>query len=108
MKKIALVLVLISALMNCTNEANHLIEGSIETLGLEANQTVYVYEVNEKFLSPVDSSKVDKTGEFSMAIKSPKNGVFLFGSSMVNTIPIVLNDKAKKIETICLKAYGLK
>ena len=98
MKKIVLALIGIITLINCGNETNPTVEGKIQTFGLESNQMVYIYKLNDKSMSAIDSALVGKNGEFKIELQDSNKGIFHFGSSRVNTLPIVIKNETKKIE----------
>jgi hypothetical protein len=91
MKKLSLYIIVLFALLNCEKQANHVINGSVDMIGLAENQQVYLYALEDKFLTPIDSVVLSKEGKFTLNIKEPKKGVFHFGSSLRNTFPIVLD-----------------
>ena len=97
MRKIALVIVLITTLLNCGGETSRVVEGKIASLGMPANQMVYIYKLNNNSLNPIDSAVLDKNGEFKIEMQDSNTGVFHFGSSRVNTLPIVINNETEKI-----------
>ncbi|MDA9262459.1 AhpC/TSA family protein [bacterium] len=98
MKKIVLALILVITLINCGNETGRIVEGNIQSLSPEANQKVYIFKLNDKSLTAVDSAVIDKNGDFKIELQDSNNGIFHFGSSMVNTLPIVINQETKNIE----------
>lgn len=98
MKKLSLYLLLIFALFNCEKKANHIISGTVDMIGISPNQQVYLYALDNKFLTPIDSVVLAEDGSFSLNIKDPKSGVFHFGSSLRNTFPIVLNEETKSMQ----------
>jgi len=97
MKKLGLYILVLFALLNCEKQANHVISGSVDTIGLAENQQVYLYQLEDKFLTPIDSAVLSKEGKFTLNIKEPKKGVFHFGSSLRNTFPIVLDSETKEM-----------
>tara|TARA_B110000208_G_C11795078_1_gene439190 strand:- start:1112 stop:2284 length:1173 start_codon:yes stop_codon:yes gene_type:complete len=97
MKKLSLYIIVLFALLNCEKQANHVINGSIDMIGLAENQQVYLYALEDKFLTPIDSVVLSKEGKFTLNIKEPKKGVFHFGSSLRNTFPIVLDSETNEM-----------
>ncbi len=97
MKKLSLYILVLFALLNCEKKANHVINGSVDMIGLAENQQVYLYALEDKFLTPIDSVVLTKEGKFTLNIKEPKKGVFHFGSSLRNTFPIVLDSETKEM-----------
>ncbi len=98
MKRAALAIFILMGIMNCGKQAEHSIEGTIDTLGIQPNQQVYLYKIENQILVPIDSIMIGNEGDFSLQIEKPQSGIFHFGTSVRNTIPLVLNDEAKKLE----------
>jgi thiol-disulfide isomerase/thioredoxin len=98
MKKITFSILVLLGILNCGKQAEHSIEGTIDTLGLQPNQKVYLYTVENQLFVPIDSAKIGSEGDFKLLVDDPKSGIFHFGTSVRNTFPLVLNDESKKLE----------
>ena len=98
MKRIIIAIIALFAIVNCGTPPEHVLEGKIDTLGLSQNQYLYLYKLENQQYIPIDSTVVGEEGKFSLDIMEAKNGIYHFGSSLRNTIPIVLNEEAKKLE----------
>ena len=98
MKRTLILLAVIVTLINCGKKPAQVIEGTIDVTGLADNQQLYLYEIGDKFLTPVDSSLISKEGKFKIELKEAKRGIYHVGSSLQNTFPLVLDEANKSLE----------
>lgn len=98
MKKTLILFIAVLTVINCGKQPAQVIEGTIDTIGLAENQPLYLYKIDEKFLTPIDSAIITKEGKFRIAIEEAKKGVYHVGSSLQNTFPLVLNEASKNVE----------
>lgn len=97
MKKLFIVCALFIGLWNCGEQAAHSIEGTIDMIGIQPSQQMYLYKIENQVLVPIDSVTLDEKGGFNLGIKTPQNGVFHFGTTVRNTFPVVLNEESKNL-----------
>lgn len=97
MKKLFIVSALFIGLWNCGEQAAHSIEGTIDMIGIQPSQQMYLYKIENQVLVPIDSVTLDEKGGFNLGIKTPQNGVFHFGTTVRNTFPVVLNEESKNL-----------
>jgi len=97
MKKLGIVFALLLGLWSCGEQVAHSIEGTIDMVGIQPTQQMYLYKIENQILVPIDSVTLDEKGGFSLGLKTPQNGVFHFGTTVRNTFPVVLNEESKNL-----------
>ncbi len=97
MKKLSVIAALFIVLWGCGEQAAHSITGTIDMVGIQPTQQMYLYKIENQILVPIDSVTLDEKGGFSLGLTSPQHGVFHFGTSVRNTFPVVLNEESKNL-----------
>ena len=97
MKKILIGFIVLAGMWSCGEQAAHSIQGTIDMVGIQPTQQMYLYKIENQVLVPIDSVTLNEKGEFNLGIKAPQDGVFHFGTTVRNTFPLVLNEEAKEV-----------
>ncbi len=97
MRKLSVVFALFLGIWSCGENAAHSIEGTIDMVGIQPAQQMYLYKIENQILVPIDSATLDEKGRFSLGLMTPQHGVFHFGTTVRNTFPVVLNEESKNL-----------
>lgn len=97
MKKTLIAFLALFTAWSCGDNAAHTISGTMDMVGVQPSQKMYLYKIENQILVPIDSVNIDEKGGFSLGIKESQNGVFQLGTNVRNNFPVVLNDESTKV-----------